>query len=138
MDQIELLSTGNVKPVVQAEGVALMGEVDSYGQNENGEWYRFEFGLQICTISGLTLPFFDANMLRGFWTYPQPFTSHVRVAPLIISASSGALFPAFGPIRQVLVDGTQTDLRIMKTAGGADFVSGNNAVLQATAIGRWK
>ena len=64
-----------------------------YGQNENGNWVRWNNGLQVCWIFQPSWPGSATNQTHGqeyrsdklTWTYPKPFIEN----PVFVGGASG-------------------------------------------------
>jgi hypothetical protein len=134
----EWLNTGNVKWRLDTNGnIITDADEGESGLTGGGYWYRFASGLQICAAH-VALPFFDADMFRAIWTYPQPFLTGVILTCSVRNVSSGAIIQNLGTTRAITVDGATGDLRVYRVTGAPNFTVSDSVSVFAHAIGLWK
>src|SRR5690606_17819349 len=120
-------------PYVQA---LLDGRIVEMGSNANGEYVRWENGLQICFVRGVAFVGDGTSDVKmGFRGHPAAFAS----PPAIVGRNADT---QASPVWHLEVNpGTGTGItnvfwRAYRTSGS--WVSGTNYNLHYIAIGRWK
>lgn len=106
-----------------------------YGSNSNGEWIRFESGVQICWRSAFTVSFDVASRLAGTWTFPKNFIADASTIGIREGFHSSN--PVNGSSVGIATGTSSAQIRLF-AVNGTNFVSGNSAIVRLMAIGRWK
>ena len=108
-----------------------------YGKNENGNWIRFNFGLQVCWTYVYAWPDAKADSTFGnvyrssvnlLWTYPKAFVEE----PAVSGACTGNAW--IGDFRGASEE-SKTDFQFRVFRG---LVSSADPSIRLKAIGWWK
>ena len=113
------------------------------GSTADGRYTRWADGTQICSAS-VTLTQVTPGRIEASWSFPMAFASGAGVsliatldaASFVGGVSSTGLDEALAPCVLDITASSAT-LRLYRIAGGTDFVSGDSATCQVTAMGRW-
>src|SRR5690606_16736721 len=129
----ELQTVSELAPYVQA---LLSSRIVEMGSNSNGEYVRWENGLQVCWLASITLVYFSAPQLIATWTFPAafvglPVVSHHTVGGLPSGAEKRRGFPHIG-------SRTSTSVVLQYYDGTGPFADGDSVESLPFAIGRWK
>ena|SRR5690606_31393903 len=129
----ELQTVSGLAPHVQA---LLDSRIVEMGSNANGEYVRWENGVQICFVRGVAFTGDGTSDVKtGSWTHPAAFAS----PPAIVGRNSN---PEATPIWHVEVNpGLDTGITIVFWRAyrqSGSWPSGVNYPLHYIAIGRWK
>lgn len=119
----------------QAEDISALNS--SYGENENGSYLRLPDGTQLCWLNTIVTDqaintLYTSGVYQGIrnWTFPIPFIDSPSVSCGCFKHGTGASWGTANASTP-----TEAGLRAY------DFVSreaGDNCLIQAVAIGRWK
>ncbi|MFY0682623.1 MAG: hypothetical protein JXR13_18770 [Thalassovita sp.] len=108
------------------------------GSNANGEYVRFSDGTQICWSSH-TITHNSGNRLEDNWNFPAAFisapevTATLDIADYIANANADP-----GNVSGVFSSGkTATSVKINLYTIASVLASGDSAVVDAVAVGRW-
>lgn len=120
------------------------------GSNENGEYWRWENGLQVC-LHRLTLTKSADTRMTGTWDYPSTFAHTpyigrmIETNPVFFMSSTAetearrSISGDYLYLYQGEVSARRAQISIFITAGSTlTFTDGSTANVQTFAIGRWK
>jgi hypothetical protein len=112
-------------------------QVVDEGSTADGDYWRFEDGLQICLstifnlIAGYTKNppiYFTLSDNRKTWNYPVSFSS----TPTVIGAPTDSFYAS------ISINGVNTTLSNIGIIAEREVLSGSEVTIKAIAIGRWK
>ena len=129
---------GNVTGPVSQSGGVPTGAVMESGSTANGSYVRFADGTQLCRFE-LPASYLDGARIGATWTFPAVFAG-TPVVSAVIDSRTLPITPGadgLGALFVTLLGGSAATVRLFRTAGAANFNSGDSAVLQVTATGRW-
>lgn len=107
------------------------------GDNASGEYTRLADGTQLCWQT-MTLSFDSDPQLDGYWTFPAAFAQPAKVfASIDHSSLSSAQAQAISTLATDTATATGAQLRLIRAAGQASFVSGDSVTVSVLAFGRW-
>ncbi|WP_299151794.1 DUF2793 domain-containing protein [uncultured Tateyamaria sp.] len=133
-------SSGNVVGTVAQTAGSPTGAVIESATTPQGAYVRFADGTQICS-GPLNLNFGGANRIEAVWVFPVPFVGVPVVTGSVdansIQADATPDPDALGALMSANTDGTQATFAQYRIAGLTDFQSGDTAMCQVMAIGRW-
>jgi hypothetical protein len=110
------------------------------GQNENGNYIKFDDGTQEVWIQ-TSLPYNNFANLQARWVFPASFATNpiVTVSPkqdtMVYSDGSPM---ELGATTYSGVSSTAVTLQQWRIDSGSSFISGDKITVSARAIGRWK
>jgi hypothetical protein len=111
------------------------------GQNASGAYTRFADGTQICWGRPALAYSWERDLL-GNWTFPADFLTAPQVFATLdfnsFDTGTTAAIDAVSTLATENASTTQASLRLIRAAGQPGFVSGDAAVVDCLAIGRWK
>ena len=115
----------------------IQGYIVESGNNANGNYIKYGDGTMICIIGGIAIAYESSSTyIQVVWTFPASFYSNPAVITVrTASATPGVKFLRAVP--QATAGGSSATIRLGATYGDS-FVSGDEAIMQAIAIGRWK
>ena len=108
------------------------------GSNENGEYWRWENGLQVCFKGLVSSGTFASELENSYtWEYPASFASqppyrNVVISRTDVSGEPSAMITSIGP--------AAVSLRSLRAEFSVKNTSGTQQVIQTSglAMGRWK
>lgn len=132
-------------------GVTIPGLADNFtllagsrivesGSNENGEYWRWENGLQICTlvftVAERTKYTLWYDMLYGTFEYPAEFHGGVRAQ--ITPVHKVDEIPSLKKMMGGSVDSSSRMVRIYARRAEYEWSDSDRITLYITLVGRWK
>src|SRR5690606_12670517 len=137
----ELQAVSGLAPYVQA---ILGSRIVEMGSNANGQYVRWENGLQVCwhVLQSTSIA---SPVLSTSWTFPASFAS----TPVVLNfarltpgsyryAGSATPHLHFGFVSHTTISNSSVILAIYRTADAPGFQSGDYVTFSPIAIGRWK
>lgn len=104
------------------------------GSNANGEYVRWENGLQVC-YTFLTLTYSGSARLQAGWTFPASFVDADRIVAALITYVEGDVdMENVG----LIYDETRSAVSGQIKIAGSSFTTQSTLHANALAIGRWK
>src|SRR5690606_10581298 len=127
-------------PKIMANFAELAGSrIVEMGSNSNGEYVRWENGLQVCWLYGVTgsapLDIQPEGTGTFRWVYPAQFS----IVPIVIGSPTQPL--SFGGGRIVVIGARSDDISTVSVDGyryNTESENNVNGSLSLLAIGRWK
>lgn len=110
--------------------------IAAYGTNASGSWVRYYNGVQIVWGEG-NANYATIDYLVKSWTYPQAFTASPAVfaTPDLVLVTPSITDMTL--LHAVNRNATSVQFRFYRQVGEPNLVSGDAALLQYGAIGRW-
>ncbi|MFA5551612.1 MAG: hypothetical protein WDA03_08345 [Trueperaceae bacterium] len=101
----------------------------------NGSYFRVG-DLQVCW-GQRTLEYGNGDLVQATWTHPAPFAENPVAFASIRDITYGGNLTLLTVVRANTAPAT-TLLRVYRLIGNTNFVAGNNIVVNALAVGRWR
>src|SRR5690606_36608159 len=106
------------------------------GSNSNGEYVRWENGLQICMAQRLLLGFANTNHMRVDWALPAVFVAADYVPLALYDVNDGDSDPYF--VKSLQARNKSTTKVIIDLLSSGMFGPSHIGRVSVLAIGRWK